>query len=136
MVDPEPRISNENAKPGSTALIPFGVGVWRDRWNFYFVRFGLSGIPRPLIGGLWPRPAHKGGLLAGALSTLIYARCEYTYVHGRIYVTGADFARTYMCTRAGVHRRRKPCVHRVGLSQDWEAADGEHSIRHGRSNQS
>lgn len=123
------RISNENVKPGWTALIPFGVGVWRDRWNFYLVRFGLSGIPRPLIGGLWPRPAYKGGLLAGALSTLMYARCEYTYVYVARVCNRCRF-RAYICIYmcvcmyvGRVHRRRNVCTARGGalslsLSQD------------------
>lgn len=86
------RVSKENVSLDQPRSSPLASAF--DATAEIFTSFDLVlrwDSPRPLIGGPWPRPARKGDSLARALSTLIYARCEHTYVPVRVHMCARSF---------------------------------------------
>lgn len=96
-------VSKENVSPDQPRSSPLASAF--DATAEIFTSFDLVfrwDSPRPLIGGPWPRPARKGDSLARALSTLMYARCEHTYVPVRVHMC----VRLFVCMCACMQSSR------------------------------
>lgn len=103
------RVSKENVSLDQPRSSPLASAF--DATAEIFTSFDLVfrwDSPRPLIGGPWPRPARKGDSLARALSTLMYARCEHTYVPARVHMCTRLFADVCIYVCAHVYIRVGP----------------------------